>query len=89
MRIQYGGHKLIVWIVVAIVTLTLMCGSCGIGAVLAPQLGYLFPEQEQQRAGPTPATTHAATPMLASTDVLDETDVEERLVTAIYERVAP
>jgi 2-alkenal reductase len=89
MEIQFGERKLILWIVLGIVTLGLMCGSCGVGALLAPRLGDLLPFGKGQGAGSAQVATRDATPTPIPPVLLDDADAEERLVAAIYERVAP
>jgi len=88
MERQPYGRRLILGIVLVVLILVLMCGSCVGGVLLAPYLGRLsLVEVDEARMRTTMAPGSTPTPIPPT--VLNDADAEERLVAAIYERVAP
>jgi 2-alkenal reductase len=96
MNERSGGQRFLLGCVLVILTLALMLGSCLAGMLLVPNLEELFPQGERGAeveeatapAGPLATPVGAgdsSTPPIVSGDA----DGEERLVAAIYERVAP
>jgi len=92
MEKQSYGRKLILVIAIGVLILALMLGSCLIGAFLAPYAGNLLSLVGEARATAIPALSEPApgsTPTPIPPAVLNDADAEERLVAAVYERVAP
>ena len=95
------GKKLIIGVLAILVVVMLVTGSCVAGLLLGPQVRDLASNREGTEAAPHPlgpGNEAAATPSADEArplptpipaDVLEEADVEERLVANIYERVAP
>ena len=95
------GKKLIIGVLAILVVVMLVTGSCVAGLLLGPQVRDLASNREGTEAAPRllgPGNEAAATPSADEArplptpipaDVLEEADVEERLVANIYERVAP
>ena len=95
------GKKLIIGVLAILVVVMLVSGSCLAGVLLGPQVRKLASNGEEAEVAPSllgPGDEAAATPFEEEdrplptpipADILEEADVEERLVANIYERVAP
>jgi S1-C subfamily serine protease len=86
------GQSLIQWSTAIVVVLGLMSASCLAGALLAPRLGSPEPSPGGDEGSASPVARilpPAVAPTPIPPAVLEEADAEERLVAAVYERVAP
>ncbi|MGD1994157.1 MAG: trypsin-like peptidase domain-containing protein [Anaerolineae bacterium] len=96
---QSTGQKIVLGIVLALVVLVLMVGSCLGGILLAPRLTEGLPSLAGSEGGEATAVVVAPTdeairptpmgPTPIPPELLGDADSEERLVASIYQRVAP
>ncbi len=93
MEARSSIDKLVLVIVIGLIIMVLMLASCIVGAFIAPRLAGLAPKAMGNRPPALPTGQSPVVPMPTPTPIpraiLENADAEEKLIAAIYERVAP
>jgi 2-alkenal reductase len=93
MEVRSSIDKLVLVIVMGLIIMVLMLASCIVGAFVAPRLAGLAPKAMENRppvlpTGQAPGVL-LPTPTPIPQAILENADAEEKLIAAVYERVAP